>query len=234
MKLSVIIPVYNEETYLAKYLDRIYSQLLKHGLDFELIISENGSLDNTRQLAADFARTHPKSRVITSQVANYGLAVKSGFLAGHGEYLVLFDLDYFDVDFVSKALEMMPPFEAVVGAKRGKGANDSRNFSRKLVTFSFTLLLKLFFGMKISDTHGIKILSRKAFLPIIKKTKFTKEIFDTEVLIRGEYEGLQIGEIGVTVAENRVSRSSIFIRALRTIKDLINLKVILSSEYGQL
>jgi hypothetical protein len=58
-------------------------------------------------------------------------------------------------------------------------------------------------------------------------------MFDTELLIRGEYEGLDIDEFGVKIVERRASRSSIIKRAIRTLRDLYLLKTYLNKEYDK-
>ncbi len=228
---SVVIPIYNEERYLNKYLKQLIRQLKTLGLDFEIILSENGSTDKTWQITQALARQHKYIQALHNPQADYGLAVKNGFLKAQGKFLVLFDLDYWSLPFLRHALPRMVVLDAIIGAKRGRGAQDNRTFNRKIITLLFSLLLKFLFGMKISDTHGIKILNRKKFLPIIHKCLCTKEIFDTELLIRSEYEGLNIGEIGVHVQEKRKSRTSILKRAIRTLKDLVYLKQVLEHEY---
>lgn len=229
MKFSIIIPIYNEEEYLKKFLFDLLKKL-KNFNDYEIVLVENGSSDNTRKLARGICKEKKQVRMLTLPEGNYGLAVKKGFLSAKGDYLVLFDLDYYDVGFIKKAFKKFPQVDAVVGTKSGKGSSDQRSFLRKLVSHGFTFILKIFFNLQISDTHGIKVLDRKKFLPLIKRCLMTKEIFDTELLIRGQYQGLKLSEIGVRVEEKRQSRSSIIKRSFKTVKDLISLKVNLTKE----
>jgi glycosyltransferase involved in cell wall biosynthesis len=233
MKLSIVIPVYNEAKYIDRFIPQLVKGLNKRGFDYELIISENGSKDKTLSKAKKLSRRFKHVTVISSLQANYGLAVKTGFLSAKGKYLILFDLDYWDISFINRALPMMKIHDAIVGSKWGKGAEDTRPNIRKLSTFIFSSILKMLFGMKISDTHGIKIINRKKFLPLIHKCRMTKDMFDTELLIRGEYEGLAIDEFGVKIVEKRASRSSIIKRAIRTLRDLYLLKTYLNKEYDK-
>ena len=229
MKFSIIIPIHNEEKYLEKFLFDLLKKL-KNFSDYEIILVENGSADQTRKLAREICKKKKQVRMLTLPEGNYGLAVKKGFLSAKGEYLVLFDLDYYDVGFMKKAFKLMGKADAVVGTKSGKGSSDQRSFLRKFVSRGFTFILKIFFSLKISDTHGIKVLDRKKFLSLIKKCVMTKEIFDTELLIRGQHKGLKLDEIGVRVEEKRQSRSSIINRAFRSIRDLVLLKTHLIKE----
>ncbi len=233
-KLSIIIPVYNEEKYVNRFISQLVHGLNQKSYNCELIICENGSKDKTLFKVKSLSRRFKNVSVVSNLQANYGLAVKTGFLSARGEYLILFDLDYWDISFITKTLPMMKIYDAIVGSKRIGAAEDTRALVRKFSTLIFSLILKLVFGMKISDTHGIKIINRKKFIPIIHKCRMTREIFDTELLIRGEYEGLKIGEIGVKVVEKRPSRTSFFKRSVRTIKDLYKLKSYLDNEYNKL
>lgn len=231
MTFSIVIPIYNEAEYLNHFLKDLLRKLNSAGLDYEIILSENGSQDHTLKLAQAIAHKNPKVKVISSEVPNYGLAVKNGFLTAHGKYLVLFDLDYYDVSFLISSLPLLKTHSAVIGAKHAVGSVDKRAFKRRLITYGFSLLLKLLFGLQISDTHGIKVLNRLEFTPLIHKSKLTREIFDTELLIRSEYEGMSITEIPVIVSEKRSSRTSILKRAVKTLRDLFRLKMILSKQY---
>lgn len=229
--ISIVIPIFNEEQFLKQFISDLIASLNIARLKYEIILSENGSQDKTLSLAKKLTQHTPQLKVLTSKFPNYGLAVKSGFLSATGDYLVLFDLDYYDIQFIIKSLPLLGKYDGLVGAKMGSGAKDTRNFLRRFTTYVFSVILKSFFHTTISDTHGIKILNRKKFLPLIKKTKFTKEIFDTELLIRAQYEGLRIGEIPVTVIEKRSSRTSIIKRIFRTFLDLLRLKIHLAREY---
>lgn len=232
VSLSIIVPVYNEASFLDLLIGEQIQQLRRLDLPFELILCENGSQDQTLALARSLAKKYQQIRVLSLSQPDYGAAVRKGFLAGRNKYLVLFDLDYFDADFVRQALPLLQKNCAVVADKRGNGSQDQRSLLRRLATGTFSFLLKTLFGLQISDTHGMKILDRKKFIPVINTCHFNRDIFDTELLIRGEHQGLKIAEVGVVVKERRKSRSSILKRSLRTLGDLAKLKAKLLIESG--
>jgi glycosyltransferase involved in cell wall biosynthesis len=227
--ISVVVPVYNEEEHLIDFLNQQYEAISKLKLSFELIISENGSTDRSLSMAKDFAKRHKYVSVLHSPNPNYGLAVKKGFVKARGVHLVLFDLDYWDTAFVSKALKLNQ-CDAVVATKNSAKAKDQRSGFRRLISRGFTQLLKILFSLEISDTHGVKILKSSSFKPLIKNCLMTKEIFDTELLIRGQSTGLRLKEIPVVVKERRATRSSILRRSVLTLKDLGVLKYCLLRE----
>jgi len=230
INLSVVVPIYNEERYLSTLAQEQLHQLRKLGLPFELILSENGSRDRTLEIAKNLKKKFPEIKILSQTTADYGAAIRAGFLAARGRFLVLFDLDYFDINFLKVALPHLKYYAAVIAKKRGNGAEDQRSVLRQLATLVFSSLLRLLFNLKLSDTHGIKILNRQRYLPLISRCQFSRDIFDTELLIRGGYLGLPVKEIGIVVAERRASRSSILKRSLRTLGDLLKLKLELNRE----
>ena len=78
----------------------------------------------------------------------------------------------------------------VVGAKRGEGATDTRSPVRKLATWTFSTILRVVFGLKVSDTHGIKAMRRAAVAPYAEECFSGQDLFDTELILRVERAGL--------------------------------------------
>ena len=98
--ISVIVPAYNVEKYLPRCLDSILDTDTD---DFELIVVNDGSKDNTGQIADDYAARHPKHVKVIHQVnRGHTLARQAGFKISHGDYIWLVDSD----DYLSpKALD---------------------------------------------------------------------------------------------------------------------------------
>ena len=95
MLLSIIIPVYNVEKYLAECLDSVCSQTLK---DLEIICIDDGSTDNSAAILADYARRDPRIRVIKQANAGVGAARNRGMDEARGKYVAFVDADdYLDL-----------------------------------------------------------------------------------------------------------------------------------------
>ena len=77
---SIVIPIYNEEDILTESINNILSICERTSVDFEIIISENGSTDNTKNLAREFEQSNSNVILIESDHTNYGEALKRGFL----------------------------------------------------------------------------------------------------------------------------------------------------------
>ena len=230
------MPAYNEADTLDPSVREVVDGLRAASRDFEVVIVENGSTDDTREVARGLAAELPEVILVTLPAADYGKALRAGFLAASGEVVVNFDVDYFDLEFLGDAmilLEGLPEPERpviVVGSKRSKGAVDRRHWSRRLVTAGFSLALRSLFRLKVSDTHGMKGMRREPLLPIVEATRFGTDLFDTELVLRAERAGLLVSELPVEVTERRPSRTTIVRRIPRSLANLLRLRVALWGE----
>jgi glycosyltransferase involved in cell wall biosynthesis len=231
--LSVVMPAHDEEAYLAAAVTEMASALRARGEPFEVIVAENGSTDATVEVARGLERDLAEVRVLSRPEADYGRALREGFLAATGETVVMFDVDYYDLDFLDRALAVVGrPGEpsVVVGSKRAAGAVDARSGGRRLVTSIFSRVLRLGFGLRVSDTHGMKAMHRPALLPVAESCRFGTDLFDTELVLRAERAGLRVSELPVQVEETRPSRTSISRRIPRTLAGLVRLRLALWRE----
>jgi glycosyltransferase involved in cell wall biosynthesis len=228
--ISVVMPAHNEEQLLAESVATVADGLRADGAPFEIVVVENGSTDRTWTLAQQLAELHPEVRAIQTPRADYGLALRTGFLAARGEAIVSFDVDFYDLTFLKAAVARLQEPDGptiVVGTKRGAGAVDTRPPARRLVTATFSSILKHGFGLQVSDTHGIKALRRAPLVATIERCEFGTDLFDTELILRAERAGLVTGELPVVVEERRPARSSIARRIPRTLLNLAKLRVAL-------
>lgn len=231
--ISVVMPAHNEQAYLATAVERVVTGLRQRTESFEVIICENGSTDLTARIASECSDLHPEVRVVTRAEADYGRALRAGFLAAVGDLVVNFDVDLVDLAFLDEALALSRTAGSpviVVGSKRSPGANDQRPAGRLIVTAIFSMVLRSGFGLRVSDTHGLKLLSRAPLVPIVAACRFGADIFDTELILRAEHAGLEVMEIPVTVVDQRPPRTSIVRRIPRSLLGLARLRVTLWRE----
>ncbi len=223
MNLSVVMPAHNEEELLESSVAEVTGGLRDRGLMFEVIVVENGSRDATRAIAERLGDASPEVRVSTLPRADYGRALRTGLLAATGDVA---DLGFLDAVLTRFAQRDRPAI--VVGSKRAPEARDTRSWPRRVVTWGFSAVLRVGFGLRVSDTHGMKALDRVRVLPLAEASRSDGELFDTELILRAERAGLGVEELPVTVAERRPSRTSITGRALRTLVGLARLRVALA------
>jgi glycosyltransferase involved in cell wall biosynthesis len=233
---SIVIPIHNEAECLAAEVSELVGGLQANNVDYELLLAENGSSDDTAAIGESLASANERIRVLRVPVADYGAAMKAGMLEGRGALIVNFDIDYYNVDFMLKAGEILGagafPAQAgiVVGSKLAEGAEDRRSWVRHLVSQSFTTILRVLFDRRMDDTHGMKVLTREMVQRFAPRTIMTTDLFDTELIIRARREGVVVRALPVTVEEKRKPRSSMLRRIPRTIRGLLKLRVALFKE----
>lgn len=223
--MSIVIPIYNEEAILEQEVSALIKAVLETnpGLDYELLLVENGSFDQTRKVAEDLAKRYPAIRVLYLPTAGYGQALKHGLLKSRGDLITLFNIDFWDAHFIRRAMELMqtePQIDMVVGSKTMPGSEDTRPWLRRIITQTFNSVLRLLFGFTGTDTHGMKLIKRMVITPVINECQTEREIFDTEFVLRAHVAGVVSKEIPVVCAEKRKTTYRISKRIPRTIKDL--------------
>jgi len=222
---SIVIPIYNEEDILEESLNNIISICERTDLDYEIIISENGSTDNTKNLARKFEQSNSKIVLIESDNPNYGEALKRGFLKCNNEIIISFDIDYYSENFLKECICLEEEYAGLIASKRLNNSEDGRRLIRKLATNFFVYLLKFLFKTKLSDTHGMKAIKKSFVNDHINLVSSTQDLFDTELLLRIEKSGEKFKEVPAKINEIRPSVSLIYKRIPRTLKSLFKLKI---------
>jgi glycosyltransferase involved in cell wall biosynthesis len=233
LALSIVIPVYREAGFLDPQLSAMVAELDRYSLSYEILIveqfSDQPTIDHSLAVVARFPRV--KHLLLSSP--DFGLAMKTGMLAARGGIVVNFDIDYWDVSFARMCCAIMLDFDVdlVIGSKNARLSVDNRALSRRLISQVYRLVLQTAFGLRVSDTHGIKAWRNgPPLVAQIEACRFSRDVFDTELVIRGERAGFRMLELPVTVAELRAPRSSIFGRVPGAVWSLMQLWLILLRE----
>jgi glycosyltransferase involved in cell wall biosynthesis len=219
-QISIVIPIHNEEVVLPALVSGISSRMAEKNETYELILCENGSTDNTYSLAVELTGEHPQIVLLTSPRASYGMAIRDGILRSEGDHIVIFNADLWDMDFLAESTRLLRQFDMVIASKRHPDSHDQRPWNRRFITWGFNTVLRMLFGFKGTDTHGMKAFRRESIAPVIQQCVTDGEIFDTEIILRGERAGLTRVEVPTTVEETRPSRYGLFVRVPRTLRDL--------------
>lgn len=224
---SIVIPIYNEEEILEESIQALLTEVNAMNVSYELLLVENGSSDRTLKITRDLSKRYPMIRVLTLPSPSYGKAIRYGLEQSRYDKVILFNLDFWDVEFLKRSLELLEEYHYLVGSKAMKGAMDRRPWVRRWITKGFNAFLRWAFGFKGTDTHGIKAFRRHRILIPLQECLTDKEIFDTELVLRVQRDGLSFCELPVTVEEKRQSRYSIMKRIPKTIIDILKLMIAL-------
>jgi glycosyltransferase involved in cell wall biosynthesis len=199
VELSVIIPVYNEGEIIFQNLMTL-SEIMEAGnLDFEIIVVDDGSLDNTfDEVKRAAASSHKIKAVHYEHNAGKGNAFKTGFENSRGKYIALFDAD---LDYhPSELLKMYNSFrqtdtDIIIGSKYHPDSKIDYPFIRKIMSRGYAHFARLLFGMPFRDTQsGIKIFKREALKSVLPSLISKGFAFDLEILLAAYKAGLKITE----------------------------------------
>ena len=221
---SIVIPVHNEANYLPGALAELFDELSSVPAAVEVLVVENGSTDATAAAAEGLIPDYPGLSLISLPAADYGAAMREGFLATEGDWAVNFDIDYFSGNFLNTVLELGSGADLVLASKRAPGADDRRSGFRRFATWVFNQILRFVLGSSVSDTHGMKAIRREVVVEITPNCRSTQDLFDTELVVRAERAGYRIVEVPVVVEEKRETRSSLVTRVPRTLRGVIAIR----------
>ena len=225
--VSVIIPIYNKASEIEHNFLKLKSFLDEHVWNYEIILVDDGSTDNTSKILQNFV--HPKQVQLLTLKANYGkgFAVKSGFELGRGDYLIFIDSDLpYELKAISLILkELNNSHQVVIGSRK---LSDSKSkmkvsFLRRIGSDLFSQLTNLLVIKGIYDTQcGIKGFSKSAAKSIFPKVQIDGFCFDVEVLYYAQEQNMNIAQIPVTLLNNSHTSLNIF-NVSKMFKDLIGL-----------
>jgi len=203
--VSIVIPVYNEEAILHAAIVDLREKLKTVAWTYEIVIAENGSRDNTVQIATKLRAKFPEVRSFSLGEPNYGKALRRGILEAAGTFVICDEIDLCDTDFHEAAIGLLQNHDAdlVIGSKLLSGSSDERPWARNAASRIYNGLLRVTLGFRGTDTHGLKAFRRDALLPIVRACVVDKDVFASEFVIRAYRARIAIREIPVRVVEKR-------------------------------
>lgn len=222
VSISIVVPVHNEEALITKFLSEVTSSCKKLKSTFELIVVENGSSDASWTLIKEIARSNKFIKPFKMPVAGYGQALHFGLLHARGQYIVVFNVDFWDDKFLQLTQKDSQDWDIVAASKLHPESHDNRGPARRFVTWGLSFVLRNVFGYRGTDTHGIKVLRKSSVMPIVKSSKTRTGIFDTELMLLADHKKLRILELPITIKEIRPARFGIS-RFFQTPRDLFRL-----------
>jgi dolichyl-phosphate beta-glucosyltransferase len=208
MKISVIMPAYNEGKIIKENAIKVDDFLAKEYKDYELIIVDDGSKDNTLEIIEEIAKKRKKIKVITYPFnRGKGAAVKAGVMAAAGDYILFTDSDLaYAPESLMDAASILQDFDIAIGSRYICGDRAKYKFKRKLISRIFIGYTNSMLGIKFSDIQaGIKGFKKEAAKDIFNKLTIFGFGFDAEVLALAKINKYSVGEFAVCVSGQRKS-----------------------------
>jgi glycosyltransferase involved in cell wall biosynthesis len=233
--LSVVLPAYNEESNVENAVNKVYRIAQELGVDYEIILVNDGSTDRTGQIGRELEQRIPNFRLVEHYPnRGYGGSLKAGFAAATKELVAFFPADsQFDFGEITLLLERLHGngYGEEADIVSGYRADRQDHFIRKLNAFGWNTLVRLLFGHLCRDIDcGFKLF-RRAILDHVHLVS-DGAMIDTEFLAGAKARGFCIVDVPVThlprvAGEATGANLKVIAKAFR---DLVRFRLQLSRE----
>jgi glycosyltransferase involved in cell wall biosynthesis len=223
-QFSVVMPIFNEEDLLESTVLDVVKELDSRNLNFELILVENGSVDKSASISDNLSAMD--SRIVSQHLPrpSYGDALQAGYKSAIGDITCNFSIDTVDFIFFDQAISELESADLILGSKLIDSQHDERPLHKQLGSRLFHQIGRRVLGIPAADTHGIKMMKREALASVLQQTNGGGEIFDDELVLRAHRAGIVMVEIPFRCEEIRPSRTSVFPRAVKAMRQIIGLR----------
>jgi dolichyl-phosphate beta-glucosyltransferase len=228
MDLSIVIPAYNEERRILATLQEIQTYFDSHPRSVEVLVVNDGSLDGTATVVADFVKKFPAFRLISLEKnSGKGAAVRAGMLEACGALVLFTDADgstpICELARLERSLKENSA-EIAIGS-RAVESDDTQIEAivvRKLIGRIFNLCVNILAVPHIKDTQcGFKLFTNSAAKILFEKQKFLRFSFDIELLWRARKLGMRIVEVGINWHHVAGSKVNVFKDGLKMLRDAL-------------
>lgn len=233
MELTIIFPVLNERLRLESGITRTveYLQSIAYE-DYEIIIVDNGSEDETPQIGARLCEKYPRVRFEKINVRGVGAAFRRGVELSHGDIVGYMDIDLStNIKHLGEAIHIfrVKPEVAYINGSRFANESDTkgRKWYRKITSQGLLILLKLFLGMKCTDAIcGFTFLRRQRALELMEgSSQDNGWFYMIEFLLRAEKRGIPVLDYPVEWQEDYNTTVKIFKTICNYMKQITRLWV---------
>ncbi len=231
-RLTVVIPIYNEEKHILGTLSRLEAYRTVKGQSWEILVANDGSTDGTAALVEDFIRAKnlPHIRLLSSEKnRGKGAAARMGMTAASAEYVLMTDVDLStpikEVDKLVNELDRGADVAIGSRAVKARGCDVRQSFKRALSGRIFNFFVQLLVLRGIGDTQcGFKCFRRAAAADLFAAQKIDGFSFDVEVLYLARKRGYKIAEVPVMWSQGLHSKVDLFRDSIRMMGDLFRIK----------
>jgi len=236
--LSIVVPAYNESARIGSSLASIVAWAEAQSFPVEIIVVDDGSLDETVLVARAGLDGAARPKGIRAAVLmgepnrGKGYAIRRGVLAATGALVLVTDADLSTpIEEASRLLDLMGRLGEpglVIGSR---DVGDSRvevhqNAVREMMGKVFNRVVRTITGLPFHDTQcGFKLMSREAVTPLFARARIDGFSYDVELLFLARRQGLPIREVGVTWRNAPGSKVGMLADPLRMLRDVFRVRI---------
>lgn len=236
MKISIVIPAYNESDNLKKNaLKAVGDYLDSQKFQYEAIVVDDGSSDDSVELIKSYLLQNKNFKLIQNPHGGKANTVMTGMLQADGEIVLFTDMD--QATPINQLEKFLPKFaqgfDIVIGSRQGRAGAP---FIRKISAVGFSILRAIILGLPFKDTQcGFKAFSKQAIDKIIPKIKNEWGVvhfkggavnagFDVEILYLAKKYGFRIAEVPVEWNYVDTERVQVVKDAMAAIYDMFRIR----------
>jgi dolichol-phosphate mannosyltransferase len=200
VKLSVIIPAYNEGNGIVDCINETSEAMKLLNLDYEIIAVDDGSKDDTYKAAKAIEERNRSVRVFQNNPnMGKGYAIKEGFGHSTGDLVAFLDADL--ALSPSQLINFVPKMryaDVVIGSKRHPQSKIKYPLRRRFLSKGFNILARTMFGLPLNDTQcGFKLFRRQVLEEVLPNIAVKKYAFDVELLAEAQRRNFRIIEMPI-------------------------------------
>lgn len=237
--LSIILPSYNESQNISRgVLEEVLQFLKDYEKSWELILSDDGSSDDTPKQLKEFAKNDSRIKVLLNPHKGKGPTVKAGMMAAAGSWHLFADFDQSTpLREIRKLLKHTSSYEVIIGSREIIGAKREKEpFYRHIMGRGFNLIVQILAVPKIQDTQcGFKLFSERATNKLFKnlyiysgfnerQDAFTGA-FDVELLYLAKKYGFAIKEVPILWKHFETNRVNPIKDSFLMFSDILRIKL---------
>ncbi|MDP8265778.1 MAG: glycosyltransferase family 2 protein [Candidatus Aceula meridiana] len=231
ISLSVIIPAYNEQDLIQETITQIDTFLSQNFADYEIIIVDDGSQDETYKRCAALLENFPRLKLLKNEEnRGKGFSIKKGVLEASSDLIMFSDADLSTP--IEEILSFLPcleqEFSIAIGSRAISGANIIKHqpFLRELMGKIFNLFVKIFVFTGISDTQcGFKCFKANIAKELFRLQRIERFCFDVETLYLARKKGYKIKELPIRWINRENSRVHIILSPIQMFLNILTIRI---------
>ncbi len=234
MKVSIIIPAYNEEKRIKRTLEEYVKYFKERKQDIEIVVVINNTKDKTPEICKQVQKKHKEIRILNFKQGGKGFAIIEGFkdtLKRENNFIGFVDADmatppkaFYDL------IQKIENKDGIIASRWIKGAQiQKQTLLRRFISRGFNLIVRTFFLFTYRDTQcGAKLFTKKTIEKITPELNLTQWAFDINLLYLCKRNNFKIKEIPTIWADQADSKIDLAKTPMQMFLGVLRLRLIYS------